>query len=392
MESIKYLCIPTATFLLQREQINLSGGTMLEIRRGTIIKELFARKGIKGFLVRTEAGEARCIAYPDLSGDINPGDEVLLNTTAVSLNLGSGGYHYVIANLNSTGKEMPPGGHIMKMRYTPLQIKTLSVEEEDSPHRQVMMQADSLDRIPVLAATLHSMVAPLALYLQRQGFRLAYVMTDGAALPLAFSQTVDYLKRENILAGTVTIGHAFGGDLEAVNVYSGLLAARKVLQADIIIVSMGPGIVGTGTRWGFTGIEQGQILNAVYSLGGIPVAVPRISFADSRTRHRGISHHSLTVLSRVCLVEAVVPLPDLPADKMAYILGQLQARELMEKHNICLEDNPVMLDILADSGLKHSTMGRGIDEEREFFLTLGSAARAAEKLSRQEPLNRIHAV
>jgi len=365
---------------------------MLEIRRGTIIKELFAREGIKGFLVKTEAGEAGCIAYPDLSGDINPGDEVLLNTTAVSLKLGSGGYHYVIANLNSPGKEMPPGGHIMKMRYTPMQIKILSVEEEDSPHHQAMMKADSLDRIPVLVATLHSMLAPLALYLGRQGFRLAYVMTDGAALPLAFSQTVDYLKKEKLLAGTVTVGHAFGGDLEAVNVYSGLLAARKVLQADIIIASMGPGIVGTGTRWGFTGIEQGQILNAVHSLGGVPVAVPRISFADPRIRHRGISHHSLTVLSRVCLVEAVVPLPDLAADQMAYILGQLQARELMDKHNICLENNPGILEILNNSGLKLSTMGRGVEEEREFFLTLGAAARAAEKLSRKEPLNRIHAV
>lgn len=365
---------------------------MLEIRRGTIIKELFAREGIKGFLVKTEEGEARCIAYPDLCGDINPGDEVLLNTTAVSLKLGSGGYHYVISNLKSAGKEMPPGGHIMKMRYTPLQIKTLSVEEEDSPYHKVMLEADNLDQTPVLVATLHSMLAPLALYLGQQGFRLAYVMTDGAALPLVFSQTVDYLKQKGILAGTVTVGHAFGGDLEAVNVYSGLLAARKVLQADIIIASMGPGIVGTGTRWGFTGIEQGQILNAVHSLGGIPVAVPRISFADPRTRHRGISHHSLTVLSRVCLVEAVVPVPDLPEDKMAYILDQLQAQELMDKHNVCLEDNSGILEILNNSGLNHSTMGRGVEEEREFFLTLGAAARAAEKLSRKEPLNRIRTV
>ena len=365
---------------------------MIEIKRGTIIEELFAREGVKGFLVKTEAGEARCIAYPDLSGDISPGDEVLLNTTAVSLKLGTGGYHYVISNLNSKGKEMSSQGHIMKLRYTPMQIKTLSVEEEDSPFHRIMMGADSLDNIPVLVATLHSMLAPLALYLSGQGFRLAYLMTDGAALPLAFSQTVDYLKRQEVLAGTVTVGHAFGGDLEAVNVYSGLLAARKVLQADIIIVSMGPGIVGTGTRWGFTGVEQGQILNAVHSLGGIPVAVPRISFADPRPRHRGISHHSLTVLSRVCLVKSVLPLPELPQDKMAYVLNQLRAQGLMDKHSICQEDNPGILDILRNSGLKHTTMGRGIEEEKEFFLTLGAAARAAEKISRGQPLNRIYAV
>jgi hypothetical protein len=365
---------------------------MLEIKRGKIIKELFAREGIQGFLVETEDGEARCIAYPDLTGPISPGDEVLLNTTAVALQLGSGGYHYVIANLNLTGKDMIPGGHIMKMRYTPLQIKTLSVEEEDSPHHRQMAAADSLENIPVLVATLHSMLAPLCLHLKKQGFRLAYVMTDGAALPLVFSQTVAYLKQHDIIAGTVTVGHAFGGDLEAVNIYSGLLAARKVLQADIIIVSMGPGIVGTGTPWGFTGIEQGQILNAVHSLEGIPVAVPRISFADPRPRHRGISHHSLTVLERVCLVEAVVPLPDLPADKMGYILNQLQGHNLMGKHTICLQDNPEILDILRNSGLKHSTMGRGIEQEQEFFLALGAAARAAEKLARKQKLNRIYTV
>ena len=365
---------------------------MLEIKRGTIIKELFARDGIQGFLVETEAGEEKCIAYPDLTGDINLGDEVLLNTTAVSLHLGSGGYHYVISSLNSTGKEMFPGGHIMKMRYTPLQIKTLSVEEEDSPHHWEMVEADSLENIPVLVATLHSMLSPLCLYLKQQGLRLAYVMTDGAALPIAFSQTVAYLKQQGIIAGTITTGHAFGGDLEAVNVYSGLLAARKVLKADIIITSMGPGIVGTGTRWGFTGIEQGQILNAVHSLGGIPVAVPRISFADPRPRHRGISHHSLTVLERVCLVQAVVPLPDLPGDKMDYILNQLQAHNLMDKHNICLQDNSEILDILRNSGLKHSTMGRGIEQEQEFFLALGAAAQAAEKLARGQKLNRIYAV
>ena len=365
---------------------------MLEIKRGKILKELFAREGIQGFLVETEDGEKKCIAYPDLTGNISPGDEVLLNTTAISLNLGSGGYHYVIANQNSTGKDMAPGGHIMKMRYTPLQIKTLSVEEEDSPYHREMMEADSLENIPVLVATLHSMLAPLCLYLKQQGFRLAYVMTDGAALPIVFSQNVAYLKQHDIIAGTVTIGHAFGGDLEAVNIYSGLLAARKVLQADIIIVSMGPGIVGTGTRWGFTGIEQGQTLNAVHTLGGIPVAGPRISFADPRPRHRGISHHSLTVLERVCLVQAVVPLPDLPGDKMDYILNQLQAHNLMDKHKVCLQDNPGILDMLRNSGLKHSTMSRGIEQEQEFFLALGAAAQAAEKLARGQNLNRINSV
>jgi hypothetical protein len=302
---------------------------VIQTRTGRIIREIFARPGIQGWVVLVEDREEKCISYPALSGELAPGDEVLLNTTAQSLKLGSGGYHYVISQLPPLPQELSPGGHIMKLRYTPAQIKVLSVEEEDSPFRQEMLAAESLEGIPVLVSTLHSMLAPLCLQLENAGLRVAYVMTDGAALPLAFSQTVHWLKEHDKLAGAVTIGHAFGGDLEAVNIYSGLLAARRVLKAEVIIVGMGPGIVGTGTRWGFTGIEQGDILNAVDVLGGIPVAVPRISFADARARHRGISHHTLTVLSRVCRVPAIVPLPVLDQKKSEYILEQLRGKKYL---------------------------------------------------------------
>ncbi len=353
---------------------------MIESKRGKIIKELFARPGIRGYLVNIDDAEARCLAYPELVGEIEAGDEVLLNTTAVTLKLGSGGYHYVIAKLNSGGKTLHPGGHIMKLRYTPLQLKVLSVEEEDSPHRSTMLSADRLDNTPVLVATLHSMLAPLCMHLSRNGLRVAYVMTDGAALPLAFSETVAWLKNRQLLAGSVTIGHAFGGDLEAVNIYSGLLAACHVLKADVIVVSMGPGIVGTGSKWGFTGIEQGEILNAVDTLGGIPIAVPRISFADARERHRGLSHHTLTVLTQVCRIRAILPLPVLEEDKSAYILEQLKKEKLDEKHQLYFEDEAWLLETLQESELKISTMGRGVEQEREFFLALGAAARVAERL------------
>jgi len=206
-------------------------------------------------------------------------------------------------------------------------------------------------------------------------------MTDGAALPLAFSQNVEWLKSNELLVGTVTCGHAFGGDLEAVNIYSAMLAARKVLKADVIIVSMGPGIVGTGTKWGFTGVEQGDILNAVDSLNGIPVAVPRISFADQRDRHQGISHHSLTVLTRICKVPVLVPLPFLDDAQSDYIMQQLRSTKLMEKHKICMEDATACLAVMQNCGLKMTTMGRSIEEDRTFFLSLGAAALTAVRLA-----------
>jgi len=366
---------------------------VIEIKRGNIIKELFSRDGIAGYLLEVEGREEKCVSYPDLVGEIEPGDEVLVNTTAVSLNLGSGGYHFVIANLNSKGKKIKCGGHIMKLRYTPMQVKVLSVEEEESPHHQDMAEAESLEKTPVLVATLHSMLAPLCLQLSKNGLKVVYVMTDGAALPLFFSHTVHWLKANGILQGTVTTGHAFGGDLEAVNIYSGLLAAKRVYDADVIIVSMGPGIVGTGTRWGFSGIEQGEILNAVEALEGLPIAVPRISFADERERHRGISHHTITVLSKVCRVQALVPLPVMEEEKMSYVLEQLRCEEdLLERYKFCLENVPSIIELVQDCELPITTMKRAAEEDKEFFLTLGAAAAVAQRLKNGEPLRQIRLI
>src|SRR5216683_3289440 len=88
------------------------------------------------------------------------------------------------------------------------------------------------------------------------------------------------LRGKGLIDLTITCGHAFGGDLETVNVFSGLAAARHVGGAAVAVVAMGPGIVGTETVLGHTGMEQGQTLSATASLGGLPIAPLRISFAE----------------------------------------------------------------------------------------------------------------
>lgn len=362
---------------------------MLELKKGTIIEEIFSRPGIAGYWVVVDGFKEKCISYLDLIAPLEPGDQVVLNTTAVSLKLGTGGYHFVLANLSQVNHAVKAGGHIMKMRYTPMQVKVLSVEEPESPFHEQLKSVESLEKIPVLAATLHSMLGPLCIKFKEENLKVAYVMTDGAALPIAFSETVDWLKNEHLLTGTVTVGHAFGGDIEAVNIYSGLLAAKVVFNPDVIIVSMGPGIVGTGTKWGFTGIEQGEILNAVEALAGIPVAVPRISFADKRQRHQGISHHTITVLSKVCRVEAIVPLPTLEEEKNTLIMGQLQKENLLDKYFCCLEADDNIIEYMAKSQHRITTMGRGAEEDPHFFLSLGAAAQAAVKIIKGKTLNRI---
>jgi len=348
---------------------------MMETRIGTVRQVTARRPGLVEMEVELNGLISRAVAYERITGPIEVGDRVVLNTTAGALALGSGGSDFVMINLDRPEVELEGSGHIMKMRYTPWQCRVLSVEEEASPYHRLMQSVQDLEGLPVLVATLHSMLAPLCACLAMDGLRVAYVMTDAASLPIAWSRTVEQLKRSGLLMGTVTAGNAWGGDLEAVNIFSGLLAAKAVFKPDVIIVAMGPGIVGTGTKWGFSGVEQGVILNAVHSLKGIPVAVPRISFADKRERHRGISHHTLTVLEDVCQVTVKVPLPLLEPEKAAVIEGQVSVSSLPAKHDITYWDGGLVDVALARYGLNPTTMGRNREEDHEFFLALGAAAR-----------------
>ena len=140
-------------------------------------------------------------------------------------------------------------------------------------------------------------------------------MSDGAALPLSLSKIVPILKERGLIDEVVTFGHAFGGDREAVNIFSALLAARHVCRGDAAVVLMGPGVVGTSTKWGTTALEQGYYLNAVQALKGVPVALVRMSEADKRPRHFGISHHTMTVLQDLAHPGCVVPLPERLAER-----------------------------------------------------------------------------
>jgi hypothetical protein len=119
--------------------------------------------------------------------------------------------------------------------------------------------------------------------------------------------TVAGLRDAGWITACVTAGQAFGGDHEAVTVHTALLAARHVLDADLVVVAQGPGNLGTGTRWGFSGVAAGEAVNAAAVLGGRPVASLRVSGADPRDRHLGVSHHSLTAYGRVALSPATVP-------------------------------------------------------------------------------------
>ena len=312
--------------------------------------------------VRIEMETRRAVNYPALTGPAQPGDDVLLNTTAQVLKLGTGGFDFVSANLSRPlprpdALEM---GHIIKGRYLPCQVSVLTLEEQEQ-YAEVWER--DLEHLPVLVGQVHSQIAPAAAGLFLNGHpKVAYVMTDAAALPLAFSHLVRDLKAANFLHATLTCGQAFGGDYETVTLHSALLAARHILKCDAVIVCQGPGGAGTGTKYGYSGIEQAQNLDIVRALGGQSVAIARMSSADKRPRHQGISHHTRTALD-LAYSRCLVPLPT-GAD----------ASGLPPGHTVQFVPNThSALDLLAEAGVKVTSMGRSPAEDPLFFEAAAAA-------------------
>jgi hypothetical protein len=346
---------------------------------------------------RDEPNEVRALSYTALMAIPKVGDRVLLNVAALDRGLGTGGYALVIAVLDPDGHvtEQPPqsAGHLVKVRYMPLQAMVSGADEQGSPYHELLRDSDSISGLPVVVADLHSALAPILLAVRhdRPQTRVVYVMTDHGALPLAFSRSVAELRAAGLLAATVTVGQAFGGDLEAVTVHSGLLAARLALEADLVVVTQGPGNLGTGTRWGFSGVGAGEAINAAGTLGGRPVGALRISGVDPRQRHRGLSHHSLTAYGRVAVTPADLAVPNFEgATRLVGIAGLSGVAALAEeltrsvatltRHRQVLVELDGLDQALRDSPVQLSTMGRDLDADPAYFLASAAAGRLAVTL------------
>ncbi len=341
---------------------------MPSFRTGTVLEvEQTAPDGVQHLSVAIDDEVRRAILYPRWAAPASVGDRVVLNTTAVDLELGTGGVDFVVWNHAVTAYEAPSGGHIMKLRYTPAQCDVLAVESPESPHREMMTRAISLDGRPVVASSLHSQLLPVLCGVRDRAptARVAYVMTDGAALEAGFSDTLRVLRAREWLCGVVTAGHAVGGDLESVTVHSGLLAAAHVLRADLVIAGMGPGVVGTGTPFGTTAVDLGAIALATQSLGGRAIVCVRLSEADPRPRHRGLSHHMVAALGWVARAidpeSACVIAPTGWGTKIATDLAPWPV------HEVAGGDVHRALTAAANDGLTASHMGRSPERDPLFF-------------------------
>ncbi|GAA3405392.1 DUF3866 family protein [Paenibacillus hodogayensis] len=399
---------------------------MIVWRDGTVVGAAELRSGVQQVDVMEADGTLRqAVHYTDVRPPLVCGDRVVVNVTAAALGLDGGLclIHDVAerrepdeasasegaeaeqentAGLGASPKQRYPGddeeresfaqeqgqlqsGHIMKLRYMPQQRAVLAVEEEASPHRRLFAEPRQLDGMPVLIGELHSMLPVAVAWIRGSGegvsLRLSYIMTDGGALPLVLSGHTARLRASGWLDGTVTYGHAYGGDLEAVNKYTALLAARHVQGADIAIVTMGPGIVGTGTPFGHTATELAELVHAVRALGGKPVVMARVSFAEARERHRGVSHHVRETLGKLALARAAIPLPDeLEEPHKRLIRRQLEESGCADRHDPLWVPGVGLAEAerrLAAYDAPITTMGRQLRDDPAFFLTVCAAAQAA---------------
>jgi hypothetical protein len=289
-------------------------------------------------LIRLEVDGQACVAYPSLTGPVELDDEVLVNVQARELELGSGGFDVLYANL-TRGLELEPeeGAHVMVLPYTPLQHARLHVEEAGE------LDAD-LRGLPVVCCSLHSQIAPACAALA--GLRVAYVQLAGGALPVPLSDTVRALRERGLVAATAAVAPCYDADAQCVSVASALAWARR--GHDVAVCAIGPGIVGTGTRFGHGGLAAAEAANAALALGGVPVIAARVSGADERPRHRGVSHHTEAVL--------------------ALVRGEPLVAEGGEGWREACE------------GLPLSHMGRGPDDDPEFFAAAYATGVAARGL------------
>ena len=348
---------------------------MLKLRRGIVVSA--------DPLAVEVAGERRpAWADEGLVGVVEVGDEVVVNTEALDLGLGSGGFDVVHVNL-TRGLDGPGAGgsHVIKLNYTSLQhpVEPVEVAEEESALARPPM--------PVLVIGLHGHLAPAAWAAAqaRPGLRIGFVQGPGAALPGGLSRDLGELRDRGLIAGHVTAAAAYGGEHEAISVIGALDAAARRLGWDAAIAGPGPGILGSATSFGHGAMAALDSAHAALALALPTLVCPRLSSSDPRPRHRGLSHHSASVLE-LLLAAVRVPVPEAGIsgwpllEESAPEGGSAQAAldDLIAitggRHDLAVE--PIDLDGYAASGLPARTMSRSIEDDPLFFAAPLAAGRA----------------
>ncbi|MGA7705279.1 MAG: DUF3866 family protein [Solirubrobacteraceae bacterium] len=351
---------------------------MLKLRRATVLQAGAADAAEQELSISLDGEQRAAIAELGLVGVSQAGDELIVNTQARDLGLGSGGFDVVHANLTrGLSGEGTAGAHVMKLNYTSLQHAVQPIED-----RQLELPLGR--SVAVLA--LHGQLAAVAwAFAQaRPEGRLGYVQTPGGALPGGHSRVVRELRERGLLASHITAGAAYGGELEAITTAGALHHGFHALGWDAAVCGPGPGIVGSSSPLGHGGMNALDSAHTALALGASAVLVARMSSGDERPRHRGLSHHTLTVLDML-LEPVTVALPagirsPAGADLRASLGSVFGSARAPSKPQLELDvDRPVRmarhdwrrarvdLSGYLAGGLPSQTMGRTILEDPVFF-------------------------
>jgi Protein of unknown function (DUF3866) len=321
----------------------------LKLRRGVVVTADPLEVEVDGERRRAWVDEA-------MLGEMREGDEVVVNVAALDLKLGSGGFDVVHVNL-TRGLEGGAEGdaHVIKLNYTSLQHPVEPVE--DRAVRLMGARDPKGAPLCVLVLPLHGHLAPAAWAAAQAapGLRVGYVQTGGGALPGSLSRDVKELRGRGLLAGHVTAAPAYGGEHEALSTV-GALDAAAGLGWDAALVGPGPGIIGSDTAYGHGGMAALDSAHAALSLGLPTLISPRLSSSDPRDRHRGLSHHTRSVLD-LLLASVELPIPE-EAQDLFSDLGNSNHR----LHSVSFD-----LPSYERSGLPTKTMGRDLNDDPLFF-------------------------
>jgi Protein of unknown function (DUF3866) len=340
----------------------------LKLRRGVVVSA-------EPLEVEVEGERRRAWADEVLLGEMHEGDEVVVNTAAIELGLGSGGFDVIHVNLT---RGLQGGGvadaHVMKLNYTSLQYPVEPVERPNSRFETHDMGAKGTTRsAPVLVLPLHGHLAPAAWAAAQAapGLRVGYVQTGGGALSGSLSRDVRQLRERDLLVGQITAAPAYGGEHEAISTVGALDAAAAELNWDAILVGPGPGIIGSDTVYGHGGMAALDNAHAALSLGLPTLISPRLSATDPRPRHQGLSHHTQTVL-QMLLAPVEVAIPE----------GEPEVAEALEAFPHGVQQAPVDLDGYAAASLPTTTMGRSLQDDPLFFAAALAAGTILARVAR----------
>jgi hypothetical protein len=346
----------------------------LDLRRGVVVSE-------SPLVVEIDGDRRPAWADEVLLGEMREGDEVVVNAVALDLRLGSGGFDVVHVNLTrGLGGGVDGDAHVMKLNYTSLQHPVEPVEASvekplDSNGNSTQGYPTGGERagMPVAVLPLHGHLAPAAWAAAqaRPGIRVGFVQTAGGALPGSLSRDVADLRERGLLCGHITASPSYGGEHEALSTVGALDAAANALGWDAVLVGPGPGIIGSDTEFGHGGMSALDNAHASLSLGLPTILSPRLSSGDPRERHRGLSHHTTTVLE-LLLAPVTVAIPE-------------SASHLLASDRHAVTPVPVDLNAYASSGLPTSTMGRQLQDDPLFFEAPLAAGTLLANLRRVAP-------